>query len=211
MKLKLLIVCTLLLVAAILINLPTEPRKVSKTANLNSFFHKIEGYETISTIPLEDNAFKMLNLDDYLFSNYKGPTGIVNLYIGYYYSANKAYASHSPLVCYPAQGWKIDQKPVKSTINIDGNKIHLEEIITSFGDKKELVLYWYQTHLLTNTEAYRNKIDMAVSKIKYNDEQHAFVRVSTSLEDGPYAKAKERAVDFIKQFYPQFVSFINEK
>jgi EpsI family protein len=210
MKQKLIILCALFIAAAIVVNLPAKPRKTRKYTVLSSYFNTIEGYETLRSISLEENAFQMLNLDDYLFRDYQNPKGMVNLYIGYYYTADKAYEAHSPLVCYPAQGWKIDQKPVKLTINVDGKKIHLEEIITSLGDKKDLVLYWYQTHLLTNTEPYQNKIDMAISKLKYNDEQHAFVRVSTSIDDGSYDQAKERSIDFIKRFYPQFVTFIEK-
>jgi EpsI family protein len=147
-------------------------------------------------------------LDDYTFTDYKGANGTVNLYIGYYYTADKAYASHDPMVCYPSQGWKIDEQPVKHSLGVGPNRINYEEIITSNGPQKELVLYWLQSHLLTNTQVYMNKIDMAYNKLTKNDEQHAFVRVSVPIADTTYEKAKKSAADFIQTFYPNFIEFI---
>ena len=200
----------MLAVAALLINLPSKPRKVSKASDLTTYFDKIEGYEKLRCIKLDENASEMLDLDDYLFCDYQNSEALINLFIGYYYTADKAYASHSPLVCYPSQGWKIDQQPTKHDLKINGYSIHLEEITTSYGKKKELVMYWYQTHQYTNTEIFKNKIDMAVSKFKHNDEQHAFIRISTPLGEASYQNAKKRTVAFIKAFYPKFISFINE-
>ena len=157
---------------------------------------------------MEGAAVKMLDLDDYVFVEYKGKTGNVNLYIGYYYTAGKAYASHSPMVCYPAQGWKIDQKPLKHYLDVGQYRINYEEIITSNGPHKELILYWLQSHILTNTQVYMNKIDMAYNKLTKNDEQHAFVRVAVPIGNSTYDEAKKAAVDFIKAFYPNFIRFI---
>ncbi len=138
------------------------------------------------------------------------PNGRVNLYIGYYYTANKAYASHSPMVCYPSQGWQIDNKPTRKTLSIGQNVIHYEEIVTSLGEQKELVLYWYQSGERSNTQIYKNKIDMGVNKLLNNSEEHAFVRVSLPLaENSTYAENEKTATNFIKAFYPQFLKFIS--
>lgn len=188
-------------------NSPAQKRDVQK---LSVFFESIDGYQKVKTIWLVDKANKMLKLDDYIYADYQNNDDQVNLYIGYYYTSGKAYASHSPTVCYPSQGWTIEKKPLLNSVDIGNERINYEEVITSYGNNKELVLYWYQARLYTNTQVYMNKIDMAVNKMLHNDEHHAFVRVSVPFMDKSYAEAKTAAVDFIRNFYPKFVQFLTE-
>jgi EpsI family protein len=208
---KLIVLSVLFFLTSIFVYWRAEPSEAKKKPALKPYFEHVDGYETLSHITMRDAAVQMLDLDDYTFTDYKGKNGKVNLYIGYYYAADKAYASHSPMVCYPSQGWKIDEQPVKHTMAVGPNRINYEEIITSHGPQKELVLYWYQSHLLTNTQVYMNKIDMAYNKLIKNDEQHAFVRVAVPFANSTYDEAKKAATDFIQAFYPNFVKFINEK
>jgi EpsI family protein len=182
---------------------------VVKETPLKSYFTQLKGYETDRVIDLSTHHVTMLKLDDYIFVNYKGPKGNPNLYIGYYYSANKAFASHSPLVCYPSQGWMIDTRPRRRSLQVGPHTIEYEEITTSFGDMKELVLYWYQAGLQTNTQVYKNKIDMGYNKLMNDDEQHGFVRVAIPLE-GTYEESEIVATDFIKAFYPRFINYISQ-
>jgi len=210
-EIKLSVLCILFLFTCAFIYWPTAPRKTTKKTDIGHYLEHIDGYKKLRRIDLEDDHVQMLKLDDYAYHDYQGGLGKVNLYIGYYYTANKAYASHSPLICYPSQGWKIDKQPVLSSLEVGKHKINFEEVITSYGKQKELVLYWYQAHQYTNTQVYKNKIDMAINKIKHNDEQHGFVRVSTSLTDSSYDESKERVIDFIQAFYPKFIAFIDEE
>ena len=208
---KLLLLSVCFVITSILIYWPSPPRKTTKSAKLSFYFDYIDGYTKVRPIKLEDNAFNMLDLDDYLYADYyQGKKETVNLYVGYYYTANKAYAAHSPLVCYPSQGWEIKGDPRTSTLEMGKYKINYEEVIASFGNNKELVVYWYQSHVATNTQVYKNKFHMAISKLKYNDEQHAFVRVSTPIIIS-YSDAEERILNFIKIFYPKFVDFIDAR
>jgi EpsI family protein len=178
---------------------------------LKNHLQEVSGYTNLRNIELAKDVYDMLNLDDYFFSDFKRNGSEVNLYIGYYYSAAKAYAAHSPLICYPSQGWQIDRKPLKGKLEVGGHTIHYEEIITSLGGQQELVLYWYQARLQTNNQVYRNKIDMGYNKFKYDDEQHGFVRVAVSFPAGNYKKAQEEALAFVKAFYIQFVEYIEGK
>jgi EpsI family protein len=205
---KLIVLGVLFLITSIFVYWRTEPSEVQKKPALKQYIEHVDGYETLRHIAMENTAVEMLDLDDYTFTDYRGESGKVNLYIGYYYSADKAYASHDPMVCYPSQGWKIDQKPVKHSLEIGPNRINYEEIITSNGSHKELVLYWLQSHMLTNTQVYMNKIDMAYNKLTKNDEQHAFVRVAVPIANSAYDEAKKAATDFIQAFYPNFIRFI---
>jgi len=198
----------LFLLTGIFVYWRTTPSEARKKPPLDEYFEQVAGYETLRHVAMEASAVKMLALDDYTFTDYRGGNGRVNLYIGYYYTADKAYASHSPMVCYPSQGWKIDEQPVRHSLDVGPNRINYEEIVTSHGEQKELVLYWLQSHLLTNNQVYMNKIDMAYNKLTKDDEQHAFVRVSVPIIDSDYEQARKSAVDFIRAFYPNFIRFV---
>jgi len=209
-EVKLIILSVVFLITSILVYWNTKPTKVKQKPALKPYFKRIDGYEMVRQIELSKAHVNMLKLDDYIFADYAGKSGSVNLYIGYYYASSKAYAAHSPMVCYPSQGWKINWKPEKKAMTVGGHEINYEEIITSSGEERELVLYWYQSRLLTNTAVYLNKIDMAYNKLTNNDEQHAFVRVAVPMGNSSYEEAKRRAEDFIRAFYPNFIRFIEE-
>lgn len=150
----------------------------------------------------------MLELDDYLYAVYKDGKDRINLYIGYYFSSDKAYSAHSPLVCYPSQGWKIVEQPRTLEIKVPPYVIHCDEIITAHGENKEIVLYWYQARQYTNTKVYKNKIDLGYNKLLKNDEQHGFVRISVAIQDSSIDETRNTAIDFIRSFYPAFIQYL---
>jgi len=207
-EIKLAVLIVILLVNCIIVYSGKEPGPPEEKPSIAQYFQRIDGYETVRHIELEDNALNMLDLDDYTFADYTEKGKKINLYIGYYYSAKKASASHSPLICYPSHGWKIENKPITGSFTIGPHQINYEEIVTSSNQQKELVLYWYQSRLSTNTTITKNKIDLALNKLSKNNEQHAFVRIAVPFADSTYEEAKQTAADFIKEFYPQFIRFV---
>jgi EpsI family protein len=207
-EIKLSVLIFFFLITCIFVYGFNRPSEIKKKPPISQFLNVIDGYQTLNQSYLSEDHVNMLDLDDYFFGNFKANREKANLYVGYYYSANKAYSAHSPLVCSPSQGWKIDSKPVVATIMAGPYPINFEEIVTSFGREKELVLYWYQSHLDTNVQVYKNKIDMAYNKLVNGDEQHAFVRVAVPFGDAPYAEVKGKAEEFIQAFYPRFVEYI---
>lgn len=202
-EIKLAILAALFLITCIFVYAGAETGEVRKRP-LKDYFQHIAGYEVKRHLGLEDHVVKMLKLDDYLFAEYTGKNGPITLYIGFYYTAAKAYAAHSPLICYPSQGWQIDKKPVDGSLAVGQHEVDYEEIITSHDGQKELVLYWYQAHDRTSVQVYRNKIDMARNKLEGKDEQYAFVRVSVPFAHSSRETAKEIAADFIRAFSPKF-------
>jgi EpsI family protein len=185
-------------------------RPSGKKPPLKQYFLTIQGYETIHQIELPESNIKMLKLDDYIFSQYKGEKGVINLYIGSYYDSKKAYASHSPEFCYPSQGWKVIVPPETYSLKRANYQINYNEIVTSLRGQRELVLYWYQSHLSTNTQVYKNKIDMAINKLKKLDPSHAFIRVSIPFGDFSYQATKDVAIQFINAFYPILINYVHE-
>ncbi len=179
---------------------------IGKKQSLQEFLQEIGDYKLIRNIPLGENVKETLELDDYLLADYRGPNGSVNLYIGYYFSAAKMSAAHSPLVCLPAQGWSVDE-PVMKQLTVGGNVINYAEIEASIQGKTDLVLYWYQSAQITSPHVFRNKVNTFYNKFTQDGEQHAFVRVTVLLAGGKQ-DVNRLALDFIQDFYPEFIEYI---
>ena len=138
-EIKLIVLSFFFLITCIFVYGFNQPSEIKAKPPLSVYFNHIDGYENLGFVNMLPNHVSMLQLDDYVFANYKGHGNKINLYIGYYYSADKAYRAHSPLVCYPAQGWKVDSKPIIATLEVGPYTINYEEIVTSLGQEKELV------------------------------------------------------------------------
>lgn len=205
-NLKLSILISLFSVTAIFVYLDAEPDPVLRQPAMTPYFMDIPEYKVLNHVTLPENAVKMLDLDDYTYMNYYGTMGNVNLYIGYYLTSDKGYAAHSPLVCYQSQGWKIIKTSQKGYIDVEPDRIHYEEIITSFGKKRELVLFWYQSGRKSTTNAYLNKLNVGLDRLFNGTGHYGFIRVAIAI-DTSYEKAKQTATHFIKSFYPKFLYY----
>jgi EpsI family protein len=204
---KYIILIGILMLTCALVYFGMKPSKVHKKPALKSFFRQLEGYTPSDNLDLSKAALRLLDLDDYTLLNFLGKNGKVNLYIGYYATADKAYAAHSPLVCYPSQGWEIKNKAISQSFEFGQYKVNYDEITTALGEEKELVMYWYQVFEKSNTKVYQNKFDMGYNKLIKNDEQHAFVRVAVPYLNKNYDEVKAAATEFIKVLYPQLIAF----
>nr|WP_321465564.1 exosortase C-terminal domain/associated protein EpsI [uncultured Desulfobulbus sp.] len=208
---KLFVLIVLFISSSLFVYLYNAPTTTAKAVPLKNYLKEIPGYKTSSDIELGAEAYSMLKLDDYLFKTYLNKDGPVTLYVGYYYTSSKAYAAHSPLVCYPSHGWQVDKKPKTHVLQIGEHKIIYEEIVTSLGQQQELVLYWHQAREKANVQVYRNKIDMGYNKLMFNDPKHGFVRVSTPfIGTADYEVTKKRVVEFIRTAYPLLLEFVNQ-
>lgn len=208
-ELKLAILAGLFLLTALIASsFGTDSATVPKPPLLDTF-SRIEGYDLTRQIDLAAPAYDMLRLDDYLFADYSGNNKVINLYVGLYYSAAQAYAAHSPLICYPSQGWEIESRPTRKSLTVGPYVVNYEEIVTTYNGKRELVTYWYQAHDRSSTQVYRTKIDMAYNKIRNKDQSHAFIRVSVPFADSTREQAAKITTDFIQAFLPHFVHYLD--
>lgn len=206
---QLIILAILLLLTCLMVyGIPSSVRSGKKIA-LATYLGNIEGYATERDTALSQEVFQALDLDDYMSSTYSAANGRVSLYVGYYYSLAKVSAAHSPLVCFPGQGWAIDQ-PVMKTLVVGDKTIHYAEMVASILESKSLILYWYQAHHHTSPYIYQNKINTLLNKFSGKKEEHAFVRVSIPFSQMTKDNAEKMGIDFIKAFYPHFIKYMDE-
>src|ERR1700681_4377291 len=96
--------------------------------------------------PFEKEVVKAIGADDYINRVYLGSTPPIELYIGYYKDQRSGDRIHSPKNCLPGSGWE----PVHSArveIGSEGGvPVIANEYLVAQGTKRDMVLYWYQSH-----------------------------------------------------------------
>ena len=204
---KLVVLILLFLVPCLFAFTKSDPPKVVKKQRLTEALANIDGYRVVRNSPMEENITKFLDLDDYIFTTYEKDGVQITLYIGFYYTADKVSAAHSPLVCFPGQGWTITE-PEYGHLKVGDHQINYAQIDATLGNQKELIVYWYQSHDDTATQVYRNKLTTLYNKIVKNDQQHAFVRISVPLNSPRSEQVKQVVANFMTGFYPELIQFI---
>ena len=202
------VLIVLLAVTVYMVYRPSETVERTKPYGLRAILGPVQGYRLIGNTLLDEKVSTFLDLDDYTQSSYQGTDHQIGLYIGYYYSLEKVSAAHSPLVCFPGQGWKLEQKTNRH-LQVGSHKIKYAEMIAESGGYRQLVMYWYQAHEKTEPEIYRNKINAVFNKVTGIKGEHAFVRVTVPILEGGEKRAGEYGRSFIKAFYPSFLDYIN--
>lgn len=201
-------VIVLLAVACIPVYWPEPAEDHQNVYSLREALIQPGDYVVEQQMGLSDVIVDTLELDDYVQNRYLKVGGRdVELYIGYYYSLAKLSAAHSPLVCFPGQGWEVSDTSA-NTIEVGGSCVNYVEMTASIQDHKTLVMYWFQAADKTATQIYRNKINALLNKLTGKDHGHAFVRVSISMTKDDIEAARTAGRDFIRQFYPDFLEYI---
>ncbi|BBO81316.1 EpsI family protein [Desulfosarcina ovata subsp. sediminis] len=205
---KLIVVILLLGVTSALAHVrgDTEAVRANKKP-LRDAFTDLDGYRVSGQLQVEQNIFDFLKLDDYAYANFRKGKNSLSLYIGYYYTEDKVTAAHSPLVCFPAQGWMLD-KPLFRQVSTQGHSVNYAEMEATLGKQKQLILYWFQTYLRSTPHTHMQKIYALYNRIMHNQEQSAFVRIAIPLDNLNREEAERFGTDFIRIFYPRFIDYI---
>jgi EpsI family protein len=170
---------------------------------------KIEGWHNKGLVELDRGIVESLELDDYVNNNLSNGRETISLYIGYYLTSTKVGAAHSPLICYPGQGWILSDSENK-TLKIGEIKINHKKMITTIGARKELLIYWFQAYDRTSSGSFLQKLNTLWSKFKNGREDNAFVRITVPMSGKTAEQAYSIGKDFIEIFYPLFLEYIQK-
>jgi len=180
---------------------------------LASSLADLADWSVLSSNDLDIKIIDWLELDDYIFANYKNSGDLVSLYIGYYYSSKKVGAAHHPLVCYQGQGWNI-QDNVTGEYRFPDNSglaINYSMMTVERNNRKELIIYWFQSYDSTSRGTLFQKIKLSFHSLFNHKTDNAFVRISAPLKDGTVDEARRVIFDFIQSFYPVFLDFVQDE
>jgi len=206
-KLVILIICFGL--TSILIYRSPTSRPVSKQVPLAQALEDIQGWSVVGNTPLDQKIVKALELDDYVNHSFTNGNDTISLYIGYYLTSKKVGAAHSPLVCFPGQGW-VFSKAENKFLTVQGNNVRLMSMIVTRGQIKELVLYWFQAFDKTSPGTFFQKVHVLFAKFFHSREDNAFVRISISVGEKSLPECRETVFEFIRSFYPIFLNYVRQ-
>lgn len=150
----------------------------------------------------DEASYAVLKADTSTLRLYYGPGGSpLWLFVAYFSSQKYGSQIHSPKNCLPGGGWRIDRLEPRLVPLSDGQGIVANEVIISEGDKKELMLYWFETRSGIVRSEYVLKLDLMKNSLLFNPTDAAFVRVTMPIENGNVDQARQYAFAFIGQFY----------
>jgi EpsI family protein len=124
-------------------------------------------------IPMDERVIIATDTDDHLNRGYyrKGESGSVGFYIAYGVQARDL-MPHRPEVCYPAQGWTIDDSTVETLTLPDGTLLECQMLQFARGgltSTSRTVLYYYiiDGAFFADVSALRNRSIWGSNSIRY--------------------------------------------
>ncbi len=206
-RIILLILC--LVLTSILVYWQPESKASKKQLTLSETLSDIKGWRSEGLVELDRGIVESLDLDDYVNHNFSNGSETVSLYIGFYLTSKKVGAAHSPLVCFPGQGWVLADAENKS-LRIGEEKINYSKMLASIGSRKELLIYWFQAFDRTSPGTFLQKLNTLWSKFHKGRTDNAFVRITVAIHDKSVDEAYDTGIQFIEAFYPRFLEYIKE-
>nr|WP_255719105.1 exosortase C-terminal domain/associated protein EpsI [Desulfoluna limicola] len=198
----------LIVVTGAVVSLQPDGEVKTKEVPLTRALERLGSWECVGARQLEEGVVAALDLDDYAYMRYKKNNDIVSLYVGYYFSSLKIGAAHDPMVCFPGQGWKVSERSRGRVAVRPGMTVGYSMMTAQLGEKRSLIVYWFQAHDSPNTSTFTQKLALIWKKVIYNDEGNAFVRLTIPIDDGPMEHYRQLAGMFIKDFYPVFLTYV---
>jgi EpsI family protein len=164
---------------------PDRPQIVPSRPAFSEFPDHI-GAWTGSAEVLEQVYLDALHLDDYLLMTYSATHGApVNFYVAYYKSQRDGMSVHSPRLCLPAGGWKIDSFE-RYTIpgSTPSRSWPVNRVIIEHDGYKQLVYYWFRERDRRLTNEYVVRWYLFWDALTRNRTDGALVRLVAPIPKG---------------------------
>ena len=191
-------VIVLLLGATIGLRILSHGEAVPARQSLSNFPLKFGAWLGRET-PIQADVLKVAGVDDYLSRVYESPgKEPISVYIGYYQSQRTGHLIHSPKNCLPGSGWEPIRSGRVTLTSPEGIQVPVNLYVIENGLRRQLVLYWYQTHGRIIASEYSAKAYMVLDSIRMNRTDAALVRVITPL-DRSETVSLERARQFANE------------
>jgi len=190
-------VATLVLVGGIFATHSLRPRDAAGLQRPLREFPSAIGFSHSEDRPFENQVVQAIGADDYINRVYVGSIPPIELYIGYYKDQRSGDRIHSPKNCLPGSGWE----PVHFTRvqigSVDGVPVLVNRYLVAQGARRDMVIYWYQSHGRIVASEYWAKFWLVADALKHRSTDGAIIRIWTTAVDGE-ATAQARAVDFAR-------------
>lgn len=183
---------------------PKEPAGLQRP--LGEFPSAI-GFSRSEDRPFDKPIVQAIGADDYINRVYLGSKPPIELYIGYYKDQRSGDKIHSPKNCLPGSGWEPIHSARVQIGSEGGVPVLVNGYLVAQGTRRDMVLYWYQSHGRIVASEYWAKFLLIADGLKNRPTDGAMIRIWTTAADGEEA-AQARAVDFAQRVYPQVDEFL---
>jgi EpsI family protein len=147
-------------------------------------------------IPLEEGFESILQADANVQREYVRPLGdSVWLFVGYYGTNRGGRPEHTPSLCYPANGWRIERR---RTVTIDpARDLRATEYVAEKNGHRDLVQVWYRSYRRTGMLGDLDmSLDHLFGRVRTGRADGALVRLSTPIRGDDEAAARGRLMAF---------------
>jgi EpsI family protein len=90
---------------------------------------------------------------------------------------------------------------------MNGTSVLVNGYLVAQGAKRDMVLYWYQSHGRIIASEYWAKFWLVSDALQHKGTDGALVRIWTTAADGE-TTSQARAVEFAQRIYPQVAEFL---
>lgn len=186
-----LLIAVLLLTGAASWWLMLRPTTMHDPTAFDALPQDLQGWRAYE-IELDEGVSEMLGADHNVQRAYVHPLGYqIFVYVGYYSTQRGGTPEHTPDVCYPAQGWAIQESSVQRVGGSDG--FDLQEFIVKKGEERRLVHFWYRTGIRSGiTSVLGLRMSHFWGRLTENRGDGALIRLSTRIVENDPEEARSR-------------------
>jgi len=157
---------------------------------------------------IDAQSLAALNATDHLSLNYVKGTEVVNVWSAYYDSQYSGNAAHSPLICIPGGGWRVEDGGIAEIPIAGGTSLNASRLIITQGSNKQLVYFWFIEGGRHETNEYLAKLRLFENAVLHNRRDGALVRFVTPVEGGDLARADDRLKAFVATAAPLLPDYV---
>jgi EpsI family protein len=174
--------------------LQTRPSLAVDPTPLANLPHHVGAWRSVD-VPLDTAVESILRADYNLQRAYfpdPGPTTRpVWLYVGYYGTERGGRPEHTPRGCFTGAGWDIAAASVVAAE--DGTHRRMNEYRVQRSTDRQLVHFWYRSARRTGmVGGLDQNLDRILGRLNSGRADGALVRLSTPIDGGGEAEARER-------------------
>ncbi len=207
---QLIVLITLLFITAIFVFTKNDSIKIKKSIRLNEALHNVPGYRLLGDAVTENWLIEKLRLDDVTQKRFVKDGEVIDLYVGYYFSADKLSASHSPLVCMPGKGVVLEGLTEKE-YSFNSYQLKYAAVAAVNDETQSFIVYWFQSYDKSAPNMHTNIYNALANIIRGKSPETAFIRIIIPIREGDRSRALKAALDFVEKFYPIFMVYVDDR
>lgn len=150
---------------------------------------------------------RVAGASEYFFADFISPSAeAVNVYVSYYETQKHGQIPHSPKVCLPGGGWKIDRIDPVNVPGPNGQMISVNRMMTSMGQQRMLAYYWLKQGGSTYRKEGLARLDLIRFSLLENRTDGALIRLVTDVKSGDGVDAADRRLSAMAKELNQVIT-----